>query len=111
MLFPYRIRVDHFYFKFYDHFLSTETTEDASLLLYNQVDMFVSFLSRIIFLNLLYRNAVMFNNELMADIHFVVGLSGGTQRLPGHKVGPPDLHYAAENSFGIFISNVPHCCC
>lgn len=32
------------------------------------------------------RNAVMFNNELMADIHFVVGPPGGTQRVPGHKV-------------------------
>ncbi|XP_064173754.1 BTB/POZ domain-containing protein 3 isoform X1 [Anguilla rostrata] len=31
------------------------------------------------------RNAVMFNNELMADVHFVVGSPGGTQRLPGHK--------------------------
>jgi len=35
----------------------------------------------------------MFNNELMADVHFVVGQSGGTQRLPGHKVRPIDLHY------------------
>lgn len=32
------------------------------------------------------RNAVMFNNDLMADVHFVVGPPGGTQRLPGHKV-------------------------
>ncbi|XP_055494895.1 BTB/POZ domain-containing protein 3 isoform X2 [Leucoraja erinacea] len=31
------------------------------------------------------RNAVMFNNDLMADIHFLVGPQGGTQRLPGHK--------------------------
>ncbi|XP_005657722.1 BTB/POZ domain-containing protein 3 isoform X1 [Phacochoerus africanus] len=31
------------------------------------------------------RNAVMFNNDLMADVHFVVGPPGGTQRLPGHK--------------------------
>ncbi|KAJ8250187.1 hypothetical protein COCON_G00221090 [Conger conger] len=31
------------------------------------------------------RNAVMFNNELMADVHFLVGSPGGTQRLPGHK--------------------------
>lgn len=28
----------------------------------------------------------MFNNELMADVHFVVGPPGGTQRVPGHKV-------------------------
>lgn len=32
------------------------------------------------------RNAIMFNNELMADVHFVVGPTGGTQRVPGHKV-------------------------
>uniref|UniRef100_A0A8C9E6F9 BTB domain-containing protein n=1 Tax=Phocoena sinus TaxID=42100 RepID=A0A8C9E6F9_PHOSS len=31
------------------------------------------------------RNAVMFRNDLMADVHFVVGPPGGTQRLPGHK--------------------------
>ncbi|XP_014013038.1 BTB/POZ domain-containing protein 3 [Salmo salar] len=31
------------------------------------------------------RNSVMFNNELMADVHFVVGQTGGTQRLPGHR--------------------------
>ncbi|KAK2818223.1 hypothetical protein Q7C36_022156 [Tachysurus vachellii] len=31
------------------------------------------------------RNAIMFNNELMADVHFVVGPTGGTQRVPGHK--------------------------
>ncbi|XP_041106802.1 BTB/POZ domain-containing protein 3-like isoform X1 [Polyodon spathula] len=31
------------------------------------------------------RNAVMFNNDLMADVHFVVGPPGGTQRLPGHR--------------------------
>ncbi|MEQ2309434.1 hypothetical protein AMECASPLE_038646 [Ameca splendens] len=34
------------------------------------------------------RNSVMFNNEMMADVHFVVGPPGGTQRVPGHKVGP-----------------------
>ncbi|XP_076144431.1 BTB/POZ domain-containing protein 3a [Alosa pseudoharengus] len=31
------------------------------------------------------RNSVMFNNEQMADVHFVVGPPGGTQRVPGHK--------------------------
>ncbi|XP_010780284.1 BTB/POZ domain-containing protein 3-like [Notothenia coriiceps] len=31
------------------------------------------------------RNSVMFNNETMADVHFVVGPPGGTQRVPGHK--------------------------
>lgn len=34
------------------------------------------------------RNSVMFNNELMADIHFLVGPSRGVQRLPGHRVNP-----------------------
>lgn len=29
---------------------------------------------------------MMFNNELMADVHFVVGQPGRTQRLPGHRV-------------------------
>lgn len=33
-----------------------------------------------------FRNSVMFNNELMADVHFVVGQPGRTQRLPGHRV-------------------------
>ena len=28
----------------------------------------------------------MFNNELMADVHFLVGQPGGTERLPGHRV-------------------------
>lgn len=31
----------------------------------------------------------MFNNEMMADVHFVVGPAGGTQRVPGHKVNLP----------------------
>ena len=31
------------------------------------------------------RNAAMFNNELMADVHFVVGQGPGTVRLPAHK--------------------------
>ncbi|XP_057374297.1 BTB/POZ domain-containing protein 6-B-like isoform X1 [Daphnia carinata] len=31
------------------------------------------------------RNAAMFNNELMADIFFVVGPPGGTQTIPAHK--------------------------
>ena len=30
----------------------------------------------------------MYNNEMMADVHFVVGPPGGTQRVPGHKVNP-----------------------
>lgn len=33
-----------------------------------------------------FRNALMFNNELMADVHFIVGPVGGSQRLPAHKV-------------------------
>lgn len=31
----------------------------------------------------------MFNNELMADVHFVVGQTGKTERLPGHRVRLP----------------------
>ncbi|XP_077394081.1 BTB/POZ domain-containing protein 6-B-like [Festucalex cinctus] len=31
------------------------------------------------------RNALMFNNELMADVHFIVGPPGGSQRVPAHK--------------------------
>ncbi|XP_061652172.1 BTB/POZ domain-containing protein 6-B-like [Phyllopteryx taeniolatus] len=31
------------------------------------------------------RNALMFNNELMADVHFVVGPPGGWQKVPAHK--------------------------
>lgn len=38
---------------------------------------------------LLHRNSVMFNNELMADVHFVVGQTGRTERLPGHRVRLP----------------------
>ncbi|KAG9336603.1 hypothetical protein JZ751_002950 [Albula glossodonta] len=32
------------------------------------------------------RNALMFNNELMADVHFVVGPTGESQKIPAHKV-------------------------
>lgn len=31
------------------------------------------------------RNAAMLNNELMADVHFLVGQPGNTQRIPAHK--------------------------
>ncbi|XP_037551027.1 BTB/POZ domain-containing protein 6-B [Nematolebias whitei] len=31
------------------------------------------------------RNALMFNNELMADVHFIVGPLGASQRVPAHK--------------------------
>lgn len=31
------------------------------------------------------RNAVMFNNELMADVHFIVGKAPHTVRIPAHK--------------------------
>ncbi|XP_014666839.1 PREDICTED: BTB/POZ domain-containing protein 6-B-like [Priapulus caudatus] len=31
------------------------------------------------------RNNVMYNNELMADIYFIVGSKGQTQRIPAHK--------------------------
>lgn len=29
----------------------------------------------------------MFNNELMADVHFIVGPPGAARRVPAHKVG------------------------
>lgn len=32
------------------------------------------------------RNALMFNNELMADVHFIVGPVGATKKVPAHKV-------------------------
>uniref|UniRef100_A0A0E9VQ11 Uncharacterized protein n=2 Tax=Anguilla anguilla TaxID=7936 RepID=A0A0E9VQ11_ANGAN len=32
------------------------------------------------------RNALMFNNELMADVHFIVGPPGESQKVPAHKV-------------------------
>ncbi|XP_060727657.1 BTB/POZ domain-containing protein 6-A [Tachysurus vachellii] len=35
--------------------------------------------------NLRDRNAAMFNNEHMADVHFVVGSPGATQKVPAHK--------------------------
>lgn len=31
------------------------------------------------------RNAAMFNNELMADVKFIVGSSGSTQVIPAHR--------------------------
>uniref|UniRef100_A0A8C6SJI0 BTB (POZ) domain containing 6b n=1 Tax=Neogobius melanostomus TaxID=47308 RepID=A0A8C6SJI0_9GOBI len=31
------------------------------------------------------RNALMFNNELMADVHFIVGPPGESQKVPAHK--------------------------
>uniref|UniRef100_UPI003AAD78B6 BTB/POZ domain-containing protein 6-B-like isoform X1 n=1 Tax=Centroberyx gerrardi TaxID=166262 RepID=UPI003AAD78B6 len=31
------------------------------------------------------RNALMFNNELMADVHFIVGPLGESERVPAHK--------------------------
>lgn len=29
----------------------------------------------------------MFNNELMADVHFIVGPPGASKKVPAHKVG------------------------
>uniref|UniRef100_UPI00358FA7C0 BTB/POZ domain-containing protein 3-like isoform X2 n=1 Tax=Myxine glutinosa TaxID=7769 RepID=UPI00358FA7C0 len=61
------------------------------------------------------RNAVMFNNELMADVHFVVGVQGDFQRVPGHKyvlaVGSSVFHAMffgelAENADEIHIPDV-----
>nr|XP_009673895.1 PREDICTED: BTB/POZ domain-containing protein 6 [Struthio camelus australis] len=31
------------------------------------------------------RNALMFNNELMADVHFIVGPPGASRKVPAHK--------------------------
>eukprot|EP00079_Xenopus_tropicalis_P038020 XP_017951791.1 PREDICTED: BTB/POZ domain-containing protein 6 isoform X1 [Xenopus tropicalis] len=31
------------------------------------------------------RNALMFNNELMADVHFIVGPAGASKKVPAHK--------------------------
>lgn len=38
----------------------------------------------------LVRNALMFNNEQMSDVHFIVGPPGETQRVPAHKVQEPE---------------------
>lgn len=35
------------------------------------------------------RNAAMFNNEQMSDVHFIVGPPGETLRVPAHKVEEP----------------------
>ena len=35
--------------------------------------------------NMKERNAVMFNNELQADVHFIVGSGSIKQRIPAHK--------------------------
>lgn len=61
------------------------------------------------------RNAMMYNNEQMADVHFIVGSPGSTQRLPAHKyilaVGS-SVFYAmfygelAENKSDIHIPDV-----
>lgn len=41
----------------------------------------------------------MFNNELMADVHFIVGPTGGSQRVPAHKVSP--LHLVENPPFHV----------
>lgn len=35
----------------------------------------------------------MFNNEHMADVHFVVGSPGATQKVPAHKVSLKSLRH------------------
>ena len=46
--------------------------------------------------NMKERNAVMFNNELQADVHFIVGSGSNKQRIPVHKyillTGSPVFH-------------------
>lgn len=38
----------------------------------------------------------MFNNELMADVHFIVGPPGAARRVPAHKVSGRTLGPAPE---------------
>uniref|UniRef100_A0A3Q2YU77 BTB (POZ) domain containing 3a n=1 Tax=Hippocampus comes TaxID=109280 RepID=A0A3Q2YU77_HIPCM len=55
------------------------------------------------------RNSVMFNNDMMADVYFVVGPPGGTQRVPGHKVpraGGARRGKPPRRSNGIFFPRV-----
>lgn len=40
----------------------------------------------------------MFNNEQMADVHFIVGPPGETQRVPAHKVPGLDYTWTHLNS-------------
>lgn len=41
----------------------------------------------------------MFNNELMADVHFIVGPLGGSQKVPAHKVKT----FYCFNCFNFFL--------
>lgn len=41
----------------------------------------------------------MFNNELMADVHFIVGPLGGSQRVPAHKVKNHLKNYEGQLCF------------
>ncbi len=43
------------------------------------------------------RNALMFNNEHMADVHFIVGPAGESERVPGHKVSPHTPYFGLLN--------------
>lgn len=46
-----------------------------------------------LFIFTLCRNALMFNNEHMADVHFIVGPPGESERVPAHKVSPHTSHF------------------
>lgn len=48
-----------------------------------------------------FRNALMFNNELMADIHFIVGPTGGSQKVPAHKV--KRFHHGILTSLSVSV--------
>lgn len=39
----------------------------------------------------------MFNNEHMADVHFIVGPPGESERVPGHKVNPYTSYFGLLN--------------
>lgn len=45
------------------------------------------------------RNALMFNNEQMADAHFIVGPPGETQKVPAHKVSALGLTLSSDLIF------------
>lgn len=44
----------------------------------------------------------MFNNELMADVHFIVGPTGGSQKVPAHKV--KRFHHGILTSLSLCLS-------
>lgn len=51
----------------------------------------------------------MFNNELMADIHFIVGPTGGSQKVPAHKV--KRFHHGILTSLTVCLLDYRSCVC